>query len=282
MTVWRSIKDWSARPFVSLHIGFEDGYDILDEDGEPVLENDPGANYATVSNAELSEADQRKIIGLLLKNDQLQATLRYDADKVWITRIADVSLQAHPDLSLEVKVPVTVYRSPDLHLLHLMLEGIEQKTYHILNTGSEINQEVKSLFEDAPAQFSGFELVPLPPPEDIIKKIQEKSEYAGLWDKIHLTALKCRTPEDVARFSIWIWEVCKNLPCSECKYHMLHYILQNPPQDCVVDSGLIGQEQAREQVAFYWSWKFHNEVNTRIEKPEVPYEVAFDRYSQML
>lgn len=282
MTVWRSIKDWSSKPFVFLLIGFEDSYDILDENGEPVLENDPGVTYTTVINNELSEENQRKIIGLLLKNNQPQVTLRYNENKVWITQIADVPLQAYPDLSNEVIVPATIYRSPDLHILYLMLEGIEKKTYHILNIGPKINKEVESLFDNDPVQFSDFEIVPLPPPEDIIKKIQEKTEYAGLWDKIHLTALKCRTPEDVARFSIWIWDVCKNLPCSECKYHMLHYILQNPPQDCVVDTGLIGSEKAHEQVAFYWSWKFHNEVNARIGKPEVPYEVAFDRYSQML
>lgn len=276
MTVWRSLKDWLEKPFVSLHIGFEESYDIIDYDGEPVLENDPGANYVTVSNNQLSEEDQRNIIGLFLVNNNIEATVEYDMNDILITHVEKISLKTKiSNVSSELIIPVTIYRSPDLHLLHLILDGIENKTYPIINNRSEI-ESLDWLNNETSTSLSNVEMIPLPPPEELVKKIQNKSEYANLWDKIHLTALKCATSESLAQYSIWIWDICKNLPCSECKYHMLQYILQNPPQDCVPS------EEAREHIAFYWSWKFHNNVNARIDKPEVPYQIAFERYSAMI
>lgn len=50
-----------------------------------------------------------------------------------------------------------------------------------------------------------------------------------------------------------------NLPCDECRYHAMCYVLQNPP-------ALASTHTFRS-----WVWRFHNDVNIRLGKPFYPY-----------
>jgi hypothetical protein len=111
----------------------------------------------------------------------------------------------------------------------------------------------------------------LPPVSELLQKIKDKSNIPELWPKIHITALKCNNLE---KFGEWLWQIFKNLPC-DCKWHSLLYIQKNPPTDLVSTS-------PDDDNAFIWSWKFHNDVNKRLNKPEFPYEEALTYYTSLL
>lgn len=284
VTVWRSIKEWSQAPYMTVQLGFDEDYPILDVDDEPILEDDPVAMSFTITNDEFPEEIQRDLIHKFL-TETTNITIQLETDNIYATKIGDISLMKshstrHAKLSrlvqiansTEINIPLKVYHTPDLHLLYIMLDNIKKKNYEIIDLYGRYEKELAIQEQFHSSEFQ-IEVVSLPPVEELIRKVKGRENLPELWKKIHITALKCN---DLNKFSEWIWMIIKNLPC-DCKWHALHYIQRNPPTDLVPTSS-----DNDINIAFYWSWQFHNDVNKRLDKSEFPYEEALDYYSQLI
>lgn len=86
------------------------------------------------------------------------------------------------------------------------------------------------------------------------------------WDHIHSIALRANTPDKFHKFCVWMRQLSEISPCGVCRDHMKEYISQNPPESA--------------KNAFYWTWQFHNAVNSKLGKPTLSYEDALNLYSQ--
>lgn len=89
--------------------------------------------------------------------------------------------------------------------------------------------------------------------------------YRRKWHEIHSKAAQVvRGERSHRRFCEWMREVPDSLPCKICEGHARKYLKENPPEFA--------------SDAFVWTWKFHNAVNLRKDKPLVSYEEAAARY----
>ena len=107
---------------------------------------------------------------------------------------------------------------------------------------------VKELPSDAP-DFScphGIEWGAFPKTPKITGVSSMETLGPALWREIHTA--NDPTPEFVANIQ-------QRLPCGPCKSSMTEYLRDNPPDY---------------QNWFDWAWKFHNFVNAKLGKPEVP------------
>ena len=141
------------------------------------------------------------------------------------------------------------------------MENIRKENYEIIDV---YNRYEKQLATDEPE----LEVVYLPAIDN-----KDKENLPELWKKIHLTAIKC---DDTDKFSEWLLMIVNTLPC-DCKWHALHYIQTNSPTDLIPtlsDTDI--------NIAFVWSWEFHNSVNIRLGKPEFPYEEALSYYESII
>jgi hypothetical protein len=255
MTVWRSMKDWLENPYMLVQLGFEEEYPIIDNQGESVYLDDPLVAYYVLNNDQLSEENQRTLIYKFL-TETVNITVQIKDND----RIDNISFTSS-DTEDTISIPLKVSCKPDLYLIYMMLDNIQKKNYEIIDLYGRYKEEEEYFYSPE----VHVEVMPLPLPEDLLSK--GKTNYPELWKKIHMTALKCT---DMMQYGRWIWEICKNLPCSECKWHMIQYIVNTPP--AISDN---------DNTAFYWSWQFHNEVNKRLDKPEYPYNEALNYYSNL-
>lgn len=86
----------------------------------------------------------------------------------------------------------------------------------------------------------------------------------GRWQSIHVTAASSVTSQKFRIFCEWIRDQIDHLPCSECTDHAKEYLEHNPPE--------------KSEDAFIWTWRFHNTVNRRLDKPEMEYTTAKQIY----
>lgn len=101
----------------------------------------------------------------------------------------------------------------------------------------------------------------------------------GTWNVIHRRGFKARTHQEQVNFIEFMKDVCYGFPCTVCKGHCTEYIKNHPMEeylDILVD---INGEKLSLGL-FLWSWKFHNAVNTRIKKPIMSWETAYNIYSE--
>lgn len=91
----------------------------------------------------------------------------------------------------------------------------------------------------------------------------------GLWFDIHVQAIKATTDMLKNAFIININNLQQNMRCGECQTHFAQHLLKHPllPYWNIPDG------------FFVWSWNFHNAVNIRLGKPFVPYNEAYEFYS---
>ena len=83
----------------------------------------------------------------------------------------------------------------------------------------------------------------------------------GMWTTIHIMAADAsRNPKKFDTFVDTVKNLLKNIPCKDCREHAGDYLNGHPLESCA-DS-------------FIWSWRFHNTVNKRLEKPEMDYSTA--------
>ena len=88
--------------------------------------------------------------------------------------------------------------------------------------------------------------------------------YRQKWDQIHTRAANSITPEQKAEYNTWIRQESATLYCAVCKQHAIQYIQNYPPENT--------------DDKFMWSYTFHNNVNTRLNKPIMDYQSASARY----
>lgn len=83
------------------------------------------------------------------------------------------------------------------------------------------------------------------------------------WDNIHRMAASAVTCKLKKEFKYYIKYLRDNFPCKECRYHIDEYLNKHPMEDYydIYDSS--GNDIGIAE----WSWRFHNEVNERLNKP---------------
>lgn len=59
-----------------------------------------------------------------------------------------------------------------------------------------------------------------------------------------------------------------SLPCQECRMHAREYVTKHPPD--------LGSSEAFQ----IWMWNFHNAVNARLGKPQMPYDAYLAEYNE--
>lgn len=234
---WYSI----TKPTAAMYIGFDDEYDILDDNGFRVYDGDV-YQYTTLTTV------QDDIIRAALDGKDLYAVVRRAGDGLEISSVVEGPRGTEEPRAGRHRRDRrdTVGPTGDA-------SWVKIKVY--------FTQELHDIFGDRDQ-----DLVPEHDSDAYaLSDTRVPDDYGKLWHKIHTTALQV---SDLDRFAAWIWAVAKDLPCSECKYHMLEYITQHPPTTAA------GQERP----AFYWTWQFHNAVNRRLGKTEVDYATALQSY----
>lgn len=97
----------------------------------------------------------------------------------------------------------------------------------------------------------------------------------GYWNLYHTLAYDARTTEAFDNFMKQFKFSCNRLPCGLCRDSAVAYIRDNPPDNYRFHM----LEGSRRNIgAFYYVWEFHNWVNRKKGRPEVPFEVAYNTY----
>lgn len=101
----------------------------------------------------------------------------------------------------------------------------------------------------------------------------------GTWNVIHRIAFKARTKSEQLAFISLMKEICAGFPCKVCNGHCTEYIKNHPMEDYLNTKVEIGHKKEPLGL-FIWSWKFHNAVNTRLKKPIMSWDTAYNIYSE--
>lgn len=101
----------------------------------------------------------------------------------------------------------------------------------------------------------------------------------GTWNVIHRRAFNARTPDQQRQFIDLMNEICHGFPCSVCQTHCTEYINTHPMEE-YLNITIEIDGQSIPLGIFIWTWKFHNAVNTRIRKPLMSWDTAYNLYSE--
>ena len=100
----------------------------------------------------------------------------------------------------------------------------------------------------------------------------------GTWNVIHRLAFCANTKDKQKIFIYDMREICKGFPCKNCVQHCSKYIEDNPLEVCIgVVTEMNGEK--KQLGMFIWTWKFHNIVNARLNKPYMTWDTAYNMYS---
>lgn len=92
----------------------------------------------------------------------------------------------------------------------------------------------------------------------------------GYWSLIHSNAANATDDKKKMFFMAIMNHIRNTFPCGTCKGHINEYMKENPLEKVMhLDDG-----------CFLWTWKFHNAVNRRTSKREVPLEEAMKIYKK--
>ena len=105
-------------------------------------------------------------------------------------------------------------------------------------------------------------------------------EYVGpgTWNSIHRMAFSAKTKEQQNCFISMMNEICNGFPCLNCRYHCSEYI-RNHPMEEYLEMKVEVNNETLPLGLFLWSWKFHNAVNSRLKKPIMSWDTAYNIYS---
>ena len=81
-----------------------------------------------------------------------------------------------------------------------------------------------------------------------------------------------KTMKEFERFAIM---QCKEFGCVKCTPHCTSYIKKHPPTKHTVK---IDKKTKRDLTAFEWTINYRNSINSRIGKPLISFENAYDAY----
>ena len=96
----------------------------------------------------------------------------------------------------------------------------------------------------------------------------------GVWYNIHLKAYEATDNDKIEDFIDEMYLLAQKFPCKKCRTHINAYIESHPFDDL----RHLKNKEGRLIGMFKWSWLFHNAVNTRLHKPIVDWETAWEMY----
>jgi len=115
--------------------------------------------------------------------------------------------------------------------------------------------------------------------QKIVSKLEDPTYLGpGVWRTIHLETFLARTPEEQRNACYLIRRACLNFPCQVCRGHCSEYIERNPPEKNIGAVVAAGKGEGLPIGIFVWGWTFHNAVNSRLGKPTLEWEQAFQLY----
>lgn len=91
-----------------------------------------------------------------------------------------------------------------------------------------------------------------------------KKDGPGIWLVLHVLGVWADTPDKVKIYCTLARFIINYMRCEDCRNHASQYLKDFPPENATS--------------MFIWSWEFHNFVNKRLEKPEMPYATARSLY----
>lgn len=100
----------------------------------------------------------------------------------------------------------------------------------------------------------------------------------GIWMLLHQKASKADTKEKQLKYIEFVKDVCEHFPCHFCRNHCKSYIQEHPLEKYF--NVYIKDETGKKVVIgmFLWSWKFHNAVNIRLQKPIMNWDTVYTMY----
>lgn len=96
----------------------------------------------------------------------------------------------------------------------------------------------------------------------------------GCWFVLHLNSFQARDISSQTEFVRFLRNLIQHLPCEHCRGHATRYLLDNPPER------FIGRQdsQGDSMPLLEYTWRFHNAVNQRLGKSQLPYAVVKQSY----
>ena len=111
--------------------------------------------------------------------------------------------------------------------------------------------------------------------EESVNKLGDPTVVGpGTWYTIHLKAMNSIDNKSIREFIDFMHLLADNFPCPKCREHIKQYIKTHPFSDLIKL-----EKNGRKIGMFKWSWMFHNAVNSRLRKPNMDWETAWDLYS---
>ena len=96
----------------------------------------------------------------------------------------------------------------------------------------------------------------------------------GVWLSIHILAIDSVNDMAIDFFMAWIDKMVYRLTCPTCVKHSIEYLSKNPIEPYINSVNSRGIKNGM----FIWSWKFHNNVNERLDKEVISFENAYNMY----
>lgn len=90
------------------------------------------------------------------------------------------------------------------------------------------------------------------------------------WNFMHRVALECQSNADKRWFKKYLFHLSQHFPCEQCRDHMQKMFKMHP-----INSYWDVKIKGKDVGMFKYSWMIHNEVNKRLGKPTVDFEVAY-------
>lgn len=90
----------------------------------------------------------------------------------------------------------------------------------------------------------------------------------GKWDDIHQMGLAARTERDCQSFASCLRIICYTHYCGNCRQHATAYMEKYPPESYFAN-------------CFYYTVAFHNNVNARLGKRVIDYQLATAWYTNI-
>ena len=114
-----------------------------------------------------------------------------------------------------------------------------------------------------------------PSVEKYLQKINQPDVFGqGTWRTLHVLGLDANTYAKKMTYIHTVELILSSIPCHDpCRKDSLEYLQQNPLTNYW---GLVAKGE--DIGMFYWSVDFHNWVNRKLNKPEVPRDVAYRFY----
>lgn len=100
----------------------------------------------------------------------------------------------------------------------------------------------------------------------------------GIWFVIHSMACKATTYDQQRNYVQFIYDLQSKFPCETCKGHFGQYLEKNPPEN-YLGLDVVDEHKTKHPYGMaVWSWKFHNTVNERTNKPIMKWSTFEELY----